>query len=68
MSVRILSSACDSILHIGPVEMKENCADGERLRKNYENELIMEDTFCSKSVLNLLRSFWIETAVEFLWI
>ena len=25
-------------------------------QENHENELIMEDTFCSKSVLNLLRS------------
>ena len=56
LRVRVALSACDSVLHIGPIEMKGNCADGERHTKNHENELIMEDTFCSKSVLSLLRS------------
>ena len=39
---------------IGQIEMKGNCAYGERHTNNHENELIMEDTFCSKSVLSLL--------------
>ena len=29
LQVRVVSSACNSVLHIGPIEMKGNCADGE---------------------------------------
>ena len=67
MQVRVTSSACDSVLHIGPIEMKGNCADGERHTQNHENELIMEDTFCFEFVKEL-RSFFIEIVVEILGI